>query len=1214
MNGNSELNKIKLKEEKNRLFFESNPSGLKIKLKYPHLHDMNLQKTIALKKEFQHTKYDGELKELTKKNTSCNYDNFTLAPHQEFVKMYISNHTPYNGLLLYHGMGSGKTCSAIGICEEFRKSNQKHTKKPKKIMIIASPNVQDNFKLQLFDPKKLSKKDGIWKLDGCVGESLLREINFFDIQSLSKDDIIAKMKKQIRNNYEFIGYVEFANKVNRIISKSVIWEKEFDLDDMVIRENGNKNNAGQYVGDNMDSHKYTETTTNLYNKHHKVIGHKTIRYSLTTQQKMLLDVFSERMLVVDEVHNIRSLGDSAPTKLVSDAFQTLLKFVRHMKLLFLSGTPMYNDPTEILFIVNLLNINDGQSALKKKEVFNKKGDFVEGGAQKLLFKSNGYISYIRGENPYQFPYKIFPNDYNSDKSLKKMIYPRKQFNGLSISKPIQHLDLYVTRLSASQQKAYEQILREKIDKLSSKESERFSSTESFKYTILQDPLNALTFCLNDDNGGVYTGKDAFNEIVVFSEDKYSYIDDSKRVFRYEMIGDYSSKIKSILDAIQDSEGIILIYSQYLDAGLLPIALALEEMGYKRNSSSKNKSLLNIPAQEIVGSYAMITGDVRFSKSNKEELQLLNHSDNIDGDLCKVVLISQAGSEGLDFKNLRQLHVLEPWYNLNRIDQIIGRAIRHCSHKELKLKKRNCQIFLHASSIEEDIECVDMMMYRLSEEKSKKIGKVQKLLKSISADCLLNHGQQNFANLEEELRITLSNNQKIKFQVKDKNYSSICDYDICEYTCHSKIDSANEVNNYSYDYQHMIRENVIKQLKKLYQKQHVYKKKQIIEILQDLNKNTSLEHILFGLHYLIENENELLVDKYMRKGRLVNVKNLYMFQPLEVQTPLSLQETQRLFQNSKDSLLQKVKVVQNHESENENVNVDKNLVMLNDVPDSPIPKKKKTLLDTVLDRILNYYNLAFSSGQTHDDDDDEVEFYTLYDKTVQIIQKFFPTKFEKINDYKKQFIIEHILEKLHFKDEKQLITFLFNPNSSLDELQKLIKSYYQTYVYDHEKYKILFLVDFNKKKSKAKEEVKKIKYHIRILIFQNNEWKDATLTQIKYIGEQHLEEYLEDLHENYETRNTLFGFKDNRTSDNTIYLKTSKDSIKGALFHQKIPEKMRSELNLLLNTSDFTSGINITKPELSILMEIILKYLHYTQTSKTAYYYNKLEYATLNLKN
>ena len=286
MNGNSELNKIKLKEEKNRLFFESNPSGLKIKLKYPHLHDMNLQKTIALKKEFQHTKYDGELKELTKKNTSCNYDNFTLAPHQEFVKMYISNHTPYNGLLLYHGMGSGKTCSAIGICEEFRKSNQKHSKKPKKIMIIASPNVQDNFKLQLFDPKKLSKKDGIWKLDGCVGESLLREINFFDIQSLSKDDIIAKMKKQIRNNYEFIGYVEFANKVNRIISKSVIWEKEFDLDDMVIRENGNKNNAGQYVGDNMDSHKYTETTTNLYNKHHKVIGHKTIRYSLTTQQKM----------------------------------------------------------------------------------------------------------------------------------------------------------------------------------------------------------------------------------------------------------------------------------------------------------------------------------------------------------------------------------------------------------------------------------------------------------------------------------------------------------------------------------------------------------------------------------------------------------------------------------------------------------------------------------------------------------------------------------------------------------------------------------------------------------------------------------------------------------------------------------------------------------------------------------------------------------------
>ena len=43
-------------------------------------------------------------------------------------------------------------------------------------------------------------------------------------------------------------------------------------------------------------------------------------------------------------------------------------------------------------------------------------------------------------------------------------------------------------------------------------------------------------------------------------------------------------------------------------------------------------------------------------------------------LLKVVIITKAGAEGLDFKNIRQVHILEPWYNLNRSEQVIGRAV------------------------------------------------------------------------------------------------------------------------------------------------------------------------------------------------------------------------------------------------------------------------------------------------------------------------------------------------------------------------------------------------------------------------------------------------------------------------------------------------------------------------------------------------------------
>ena len=46
---------------------------------------------------------------------------FELSPHQNFIRNFLSEYTPYNGVLLYHGLGTGKTCSAIGIAEETRK-------------------------------------------------------------------------------------------------------------------------------------------------------------------------------------------------------------------------------------------------------------------------------------------------------------------------------------------------------------------------------------------------------------------------------------------------------------------------------------------------------------------------------------------------------------------------------------------------------------------------------------------------------------------------------------------------------------------------------------------------------------------------------------------------------------------------------------------------------------------------------------------------------------------------------------------------------------------------------------------------------------------------------------------------------------------------------------------------------------------------------------
>ena len=142
------------------------------------------------------------------------------------------------------------------------------------------------------------------------------------------------------------------------------------------------------------------------------------------------------------------------------------------------------------------------------------------------------------------------------------------------------------------------------------------------------------------------------------------------------------------------------------------------------------------------------------------------------------------SIGLDFKNIRQVHVMEPWYNMNRIEQIIGRAVRNCSHKELEFSDRNVLIYLYGTILEnEEIEAADLYVYRLAEKKSKEIGIVSRVLKETSIDCLLNYEQINFTaeNMDQIVRQNLSNGKTLDYQVGDRPYTAICDYmEKCQY--------------------------------------------------------------------------------------------------------------------------------------------------------------------------------------------------------------------------------------------------------------------------------------------------------------------------------------------------------------------------------------------------------------------------------------------------
>ena len=128
---------------------------------YPEIVDDDFNEKIYIKKEFR----DYEIKEEPDLSKELQIKkNFTLDYHQIFLKNYISPDTPYNGILIFHGTGVGKTCSAISIAEGFKKTLKNLNKR---ILIIS--NLEKNFRKEIFNGHIYVFKNSITVISICMG-------------------------------------------------------------------------------------------------------------------------------------------------------------------------------------------------------------------------------------------------------------------------------------------------------------------------------------------------------------------------------------------------------------------------------------------------------------------------------------------------------------------------------------------------------------------------------------------------------------------------------------------------------------------------------------------------------------------------------------------------------------------------------------------------------------------------------------------------------------------------------------------------------------------------------------------------------------------------------------------------------------------------------------------------------------------------------------
>ena len=88
--------------------------------------------------------------------------------------------------------------------------------------------------------------------------------------------------------------------------------------------------------------------------------------------------------------------------------ETIIKYSKNVRLVLMSATPMYDSPKEIIFLLNLMLLNDNREKINEHKIFNADGELTNDGRDILIDKSRGYVSYFRGGDIKDFPYRIYP--------------------------------------------------------------------------------------------------------------------------------------------------------------------------------------------------------------------------------------------------------------------------------------------------------------------------------------------------------------------------------------------------------------------------------------------------------------------------------------------------------------------------------------------------------------------------------------------------------------------------------------------------------------------------------------------------------------------------------------------------------------------------------------------------------------------------------------
>lgn len=363
---------------------------------------------------------------------------------------------------------------------------------------------------------------------------------------------------------------------------------------------------------------------------------------------------------------------------------------------------------------------------------------------------------------------------------------------------------------------------------------------------LMDTYNSKTSSSKSQEKDAYIAElnIALDELSKDMYSKQSYLNENN-------IEKYSPKFKQIFSHVKALHGNALVYSQFKKIeGLGILGLVMRANGYaefKVKKLATGEWDIDIAKEDYKKpKFTMFTGNNEESKillkifnsdfetlpeTIKTKLPLLvaakgkrdpntnKELNNLHGELIKVIMITQSGAEGISLKNVRQVHIMEPYWNNVRMDQVMGRAVRTCSHVSLPPEERNVEVFTYYTVFTPELLeksftlktkdkgfTTDEYIYRIAQRKGAIINAILNLLKRASVDCGINakkHKNMKCFNFPGNIgQHMLSFNNNIRDDMLDEQYTSdIVDTEWKGKVIKTKIGNflINESNNFVYDY-------------------------------------------------------------------------------------------------------------------------------------------------------------------------------------------------------------------------------------------------------------------------------------------------------------------------------------------------------------------------------------------------------------------------------